>query len=206
MYRMLVLLVVSLGLVGMAMLGSAQPPPGDPDGKGGPGGFDKGPPMGEKGAKGSKGGKGGKGGKGMDGKAGFQPGMVLPPHVVEQLNLSKEQSASIKNLETDVKGKLEKILTPEQLKKIREARPPGGPGGPGGLGGPGGPGGPGAPGEPGGNRPARPGADDEEKGPVTGGIQWFSTWQSAKAEAARTGRPILLVAAAPHCAGIPGIW
>ena len=41
MYRMLVLLVVSLGLVGMAMLGSAQPPPGDPDGKGGPGGFDK---------------------------------------------------------------------------------------------------------------------------------------------------------------------
>ena len=62
MYRMLVLLVVSLGLEGMAMLGSAQPPPGDPDGKGGPGGFDKGPPMGEKGAKGSKGGKGGKGG------------------------------------------------------------------------------------------------------------------------------------------------
>ena len=49
----------------------------------------------------------------------------------------------------------------------------------------------------GGKRPAPP--DD-------GGIQWFATWESAKAEAARTGRPILLVSAAPHCAGVSGIW
>lgn len=38
------------------------------------------------------------------------------------------------------------------------------------------------------------------------GIQWFATWESGLAEANRTGRPILLVSAAPHCAGVSGIW
>ena len=42
--------------------------------------------------------------------------------------------------------------------------------------------------------------------PDDGGIQWFATWDSARAEATRTGRPILLVSAAPHCAGVSGIW
>ncbi len=42
--------------------------------------------------------------------------------------------------------------------------------------------------------------------PDDGGVQWFATWESARAEAARTGRPILLVSAAPHCAGVSGIW
>jgi hypothetical protein len=42
--------------------------------------------------------------------------------------------------------------------------------------------------------------------PPAVGIQWFTTWESAKAEAARTGRPILLVSAAPHCGGVSGIW
>jgi hypothetical protein len=37
-------------------------------------------------------------------------------------------------------------------------------------------------------------------------IQWFATWESGFAEAQRSGRPILLVAAAPHCAGVSGIW
>jgi hypothetical protein len=37
-------------------------------------------------------------------------------------------------------------------------------------------------------------------------IQWFATWESGLAEARRTERPILLVAAAPHCGGVPGIW
>ena len=37
-------------------------------------------------------------------------------------------------------------------------------------------------------------------------IQWFGTWRQAKAEAERTGRPILLSSAAPQCAGIPGMW
>jgi hypothetical protein len=38
------------------------------------------------------------------------------------------------------------------------------------------------------------------------GIQWFATWESGVAEAKSTGQPILLVSAAPHCAGVPGIW
>jgi hypothetical protein len=39
-----------------------------------------------------------------------------------------------------------------------------------------------------------------------GGIQWFATLDSGKAEAEKTGKPILLVAAAPHCSGISGVW
>ena len=38
------------------------------------------------------------------------------------------------------------------------------------------------------------------------GIPWFATWESGLREAQRTGKPILLVAAAPHCAGVSGIW
>ncbi len=205
MFRMAMLLMVAGGLTTMALWGPAQPP-----GEGGPGEDQKGPPP--KGQKGSKEGKGSKGdGKfgGAKGKGkGFQPGTVIPPHIVEDLDLTEEQSGAIKELEKEVRGRLEKILKPEQIQKIRDARPPmGGPGGPpNGFDGPPGGGRGGAKGPPGGNRPARPGADDEVKANQTGGIQWFSTWQSAKAEAARTGRPILLVSAAPHCAGIPGIW
>ena len=38
------------------------------------------------------------------------------------------------------------------------------------------------------------------------GVQWFATWDLASKEAARTHRPILLVAAAPHCHEISGLW
>ena len=37
-------------------------------------------------------------------------------------------------------------------------------------------------------------------------IAWYGTWEAAKAESARTKKPILLVAAAPHCHNISGIW
>jgi hypothetical protein len=37
-------------------------------------------------------------------------------------------------------------------------------------------------------------------------IAWHGTWTEAQAEAKRTGRPILLVAAAPHCHNISGVW
>ena len=40
----------------------------------------------------------------------------------------------------------------------------------------------------------------------TDGIGWIPTWNQAAAEAARTHKPILLVAAAPQCASVPGIW
>jgi len=37
-------------------------------------------------------------------------------------------------------------------------------------------------------------------------IQWFGTWEQGQEEAARTGRPILLTSAAPHCGGMSGMW
>ena len=40
----------------------------------------------------------------------------------------------------------------------------------------------------------------------TPAIQWFGTWEQGVAEAKRTGRPILLTAAAPQCRGISGMW
>jgi len=95
MFRMMMLLVVAGGLSGLALFGVAQPP-----GEGGPGeGPPDGPPKGAKGGKGEKGPKGeGKFGS-AKGKGKFQPGMVIPPHVVADLELSSEQNKSIKDLE-----------------------------------------------------------------------------------------------------------
>jgi hypothetical protein len=38
------------------------------------------------------------------------------------------------------------------------------------------------------------------------GIAWYGTWESGLAAAKRTGRPILLMSAAPHCHQVPGMW
>jgi hypothetical protein len=73
-----------------------------------------------------------------------EPGSVMPPFVRDQLKLTPQQEKALGTLESDVKGKLKKILTDVQMGLFNEAMrmPPGGPGGPGG-GGPGGqPGGP----------------------------------------------------------------
>ena len=35
---------------------------------------------------------------------------------------------------------------------------------------------------------------------------WFGRLEDARVEAARTGRPILLMSAAPQCSGAPGMW
>lgn len=40
----------------------------------------------------------------------------------------------------------------------------------------------------------------------TEGIGWIPTWRQAIAEASKARKPILLVAAAPQCSGVPGIW
>lgn len=37
-------------------------------------------------------------------------------------------------------------------------------------------------------------------------IAWYGTLATGLEEAARSQRPILLVSAAPHCLGVPGIW
>ena len=97
---------------------SGQPPPGHEGGPGGPGG--------------------------PGGQRGFH---LLPPPVQAQLNLTADQQKQLAALEAEVKAKLEKILTPEQMEKLKQMRPPpgqgrmggGGPGGAGpGRGGPGG--------------------------------------------------------------------
>lgn len=37
-------------------------------------------------------------------------------------------------------------------------------------------------------------------------IAWFGTWEEGLAEAQRTGRPILILSAAPHCHNVSGMW
>jgi hypothetical protein len=183
--------------------GVAQPPDG-----GRPGKRDRGD------GKGPPGGPGGPGG----GPPRFELGKVLPPFVREELELSQDQEEQIAALEKQVKAKLEKILSAEQRRKIRSIRPPMPPGADG-DGPPDGPpdrrlesrpegrpngrkgGRPDGP-PPGQDRPGKQGDDQAS----AGGIQWFTTWEAGKQEAARTGKPILLVSAAPHCAGVSGIW
>ena len=55
----------------------------------------------------------------------------------------------------------------------------------------------------GGGRPRPPRTVEVPTGP---GIAWFGTWEGGLAEAERTGRPILLMSAAPQCHGVPGMW
>ena len=37
-------------------------------------------------------------------------------------------------------------------------------------------------------------------------IAWHGTWKGGLAEAKRTGKPIMLVSAAPQCHSVPGVW
>jgi EF hand len=114
---------------------------GGPDGKGkgkgpkgkgfdGPGGFGPGGF--------GPGGPGGFGGKGPKdkGPGGFggppRPGQVLPPFLVEALELTSDQRQQLKALQTEVDGKLNKILNDEQRARLKEfqEKGPGGKGPP----------------------------------------------------------------------------
>ena len=55
---------------------------------------------------------------------------LLPPGAQETLKLTTEQQKQLADLEADIKTKLEKILTPEQLAKFKQLRPPQRPGAP----------------------------------------------------------------------------
>ena len=59
---------------------------------------------------------------------------ILPPRAQEQLNLTADQQKQLKDLEVEVKAKIETILTPAQMEQLKQMRPPqrsgGGPGGP----------------------------------------------------------------------------
>jgi hypothetical protein len=49
---------------------------------------------------------------------------LLPRNEEEKLNLTTEQRKQIEDLATETKNKLEKILTPEQMKALESSRPP----------------------------------------------------------------------------------
>ena len=44
------------------------------------------------------------------------------------------------------------------------------------------------------------------QGPDRKSIAWFGTWQRGLETAKATGRPILLISAAPQCHGVSGLW
>jgi hypothetical protein len=93
--------------------GGAGGPPGGPPGQFGPRGF--GPPA---------------------------PGQLLPPFLQERLKLTAEQKKQLEELQKEIDGKLDKILTEEQRKQLKDMRRgfgPRGPGGPPGRGPGGGP-------------------------------------------------------------------
>lgn len=57
------------------------------------------------------------------GQKGFQLGKVLPPGVAKDLDLTPDQAKALRELEMEVKERLEKILTPEQREKVKNFRP-----------------------------------------------------------------------------------
>lgn len=56
----------------------------------------------------------------------------------------------------------------------------------------------------GGPRPGDLGASNLDIGEP--GIAWYTTWETAQAEARRSGRPIMFVAAATQCRGVSGVF
>ncbi|MGY8641812.1 MAG: hypothetical protein ACKVJU_12060 [Verrucomicrobiales bacterium] len=55
-----------------------------------------------------------------------------------------------------------------------------------------------------GTRPTDIGASPQPIGDA--GIMWYTTWDTAKAEAKRSNRPIFFMAAAATCSGISGVF
>jgi Spy/CpxP family protein refolding chaperone len=49
---------------------------------------------------------------------GFELGKLLPPHIMEELELTPQQEKQLRELEQETRKKLQKILTPEQQKQI----------------------------------------------------------------------------------------
>ncbi|MGL4554747.1 MAG: hypothetical protein ACRC33_26570 [Gemmataceae bacterium] len=129
------------------------------------------------------------------GQKGYTLGKLIPPHARDRLDLTDDQAKQLRELEDEVRGKLEKILTDEQKREVeRLGRRPGPPekGGP--------------PRGDGDDRdlPKRPEPDARLKAAET--VAWFTSLEAGLVEAKRTGRPILFLSAAPHCSGVSGIW
>ena len=187
--------IATLGLIcfmGLSVWSQPQDGKGGPgkeggkDFKKGPGGDKKGPPM------------------------GFELCKVLPPHIADTLELSVDQLKQIAELEKEVKTKLTKILTDGQIKKVETSRGLGKMDGKEGKGkegkdkdGKGDKGKDGAAPDKKSSQP-RPAMDSKLQKPAQ--IQWYASLDGGLKEAQRTGLPILLLSAAPHCAGVSGTW
>jgi Spy/CpxP family protein refolding chaperone len=118
----------------LAVTATAQPPgdpKGQPPGKGGDGkgGFGQG-----KGGFGQPGGKGGFGQGGFGGQR-TQPGTIMSTFMQDQLKLTDDQKKQVADLQKEVEGKLEKILTDEQKAQLKQIKEAGAAGGAGGFGG-----------------------------------------------------------------------
>jgi formylglycine-generating enzyme required for sulfatase activity/phosphatidylethanolamine-binding protein (PEBP) family uncharacterized protein len=84
---------------------------------------------------------------------------LLPPRAQEQLKLTSEQQKQVSDLETEVRAKLEKILTPEQQEQLKQMRPPQRQGGNGG-------GNPNPAANPDENRPPRSGGQEQARNDI----------------------------------------
>src|ERR1700722_1698823 len=100
----------------------------------------------------------------------WNPVHLFPPDIRDSLNLTEQQEKQIDELEKEVRGKVDKILTAQQRKILSQARPRG-PGGPDGPGGP--PDGPGERPGRGGQRQGGPGRPGEPPYPPPGGPDDF---------------------------------
>jgi hypothetical protein len=104
--------LLALVLVGSTCLITAQDANQRPDGQ---------TPPASGGAPGDSGGPGGQEGGPRGARGGFH---LLPPRAQEKLKLTADQQKQIASLETEVKAKLEKILTAEQMQQLKQMRPP----------------------------------------------------------------------------------
>ncbi|MBM3992904.1 MAG: hypothetical protein FJ303_01930 [Planctomycetes bacterium] len=53
-------------------------------------------------------------------KKGWEPGKLIPPHIRDGLDLTEDQQRKITELEQEVRAKLLKILTEQQLQRVKE--------------------------------------------------------------------------------------
>ena len=93
----------------------------------------------------------------------FEIGQLFPPPLMEELKLTPDQMKELDGIKRELRTKMEKLLTPEQMKKVENFRPrgPGGPGGPEGKGPPLDDKGKRGPGDKGGDRPPPPKPPEE---------------------------------------------
>lgn len=153
-------------------------------------------------------------GGGPEGKKGG-PGGVPPHPLMEALDLDKDGKISAEELKKAPQSllKLDKNGDGELTRdEIRPNRPGLGKGGPEGKSGKGSKGGP----EGKSTVPDRPPLENPDSNnqtrlqvspnPLKESIAWYTDLNAGLAEAKRTGKPILLMSAAPSCSGVSGVW